>query len=71
MTKSRSLSSLAFFVHQGILLVHISCNCFAFICDADLHTALERFAIPKKEQFQQVQFHMHVVGMYMHRLAQV
>jgi len=36
-----------------------------------LHTALEQFGTPQKAQFQQVQFCMHVVGMHVHRLAQV
>ena len=47
-------------------------NCFAFICVAEVSpTALERFATPYKKQIQRVQFCMHVVGMHMHRLAQV
>ena len=73
-TTSRSLSSLAFFVHQEILLVHIIylANCFAFICDAEVSPHSTRTVCHTTKSpvsTSPIQFCMHVAGMHMHRLA--
>jgi len=69
MTKSRSLSSLAFFVHHKILLVHIFCKLLfpSSVMLKHLYIALEQFAMPQKNQLPV----LHVAVMHVHRLAQV